>query len=93
MKEADLVPVRGPEPRQCPAKARNACRLRRSKEVERADEVKASDLQSLVRPEAQPEQREQHHGRLSRAHRGSSKNVVASQRDDPARSQIARKAG
>jgi hypothetical protein len=50
---------------------------------------KASDLQR----EAQPQQQEQHRRQLSRVHRRSSKNVVASQRDEPVRSQIARKVG
>ena len=54
---------------------------------------KAGGLQSPVQREAQTERREQHRRRLSRAHRRSSKNVVASRRDDPVRSQIARKVG
>ena len=45
---------------------------------------KASDLPSP----AQPEQREQHRRQLSRVHRRSNKNMVASQRDDQVRSQV-----
>ncbi len=54
---------------------------------------KASDLQSLVQQEAQLEQPEQHRNQLSRAHRRNSKNVVASQRGEPVRSQVVRKVG
>jgi hypothetical protein len=43
--------------------------------------------------EAQPEQREQHRGQLSRTHRRNSKNAVASQRDDQVRNQIPPKVG
>ena len=45
----------------------------------------------LVAP--RPEKPEQHRGQLSRVRRRSNKNVVASQRDEPARSQIAPKLG
>jgi len=109
-----------PEQRPSQEKVQDACRLRRLKEIDQADEVvpaqhlgrrdcvkgfrprpngnpaegladKAGGLQSPVQREAQTERREQHRRRLSRAHRRSSKNVVASRRDDPVRSQIARK--
>ena len=51
---------------------------------------KARDLPSRARPE----QREQHRGQLSRVHRRSNKNMVASsQRDDQVGSQIPRMAG
>jgi hypothetical protein len=42
---------------------------------------------------ARLEQREQHRGQLSRVHRRSNKNMVASQRDDQVGSQIPRMAG
>ena len=54
-----------------------------------AEVNKASDLPSPARPE----QREQHRGQLSRVHRRSSNNMVASQRDDQVRSQIPRMVG
>jgi hypothetical protein len=48
----------------------------------------ASNLQSLVQLEVQPEQREQHRHHVFRLHRRGSKNMVISQRDDQVRSQI-----
>jgi hypothetical protein len=48
----------------------------------------ASDLQSLVQLEVQPQQREQHRHHVFRLHRRGSKNMVISQRDDQVRSQI-----
>jgi hypothetical protein len=50
---------------------------------------KARDLPSP----ALPEQQEQHRGQVSRVHRRSSRNMVASQRDDLVRSQIPRVVG
>jgi hypothetical protein len=64
-------------------------RLRRLNAAEAAAD-QASDLQSPVRREAQPEQREQHR-QLSRVHRRSSKNVVAGQRDDPVKREVPHK--
>jgi hypothetical protein len=66
-------------------------RLRRLNAAEAAAH-KTNELLSLVQREAQPEVREQQHGQLSRAHRRSSKNVVASQREYPVKSQIGREA-
>jgi hypothetical protein len=49
---------------------------------------KASDLQSPVRREAQPEQREQHRHQLSRVRRRINKSMVVRRRDDRVRKQI-----
>ena len=51
-----------------------------------AELCKARDLPNPARPE----QREQHRGQLSKAHRRSSSNAIASQCDDQLSSQIPR---
>jgi hypothetical protein len=52
-----------------------------------AELYKARDLPSPARPE----QRDKHHGQLSKAQRRSSSNAIASQRDDQLSSEIPRR--